>query len=58
MIYIYFLITQNKEIYDIVSWNNGGNSFIVKKLKEFQHQVLPFYFKHSNYASFVRQVTF
>jgi heat shock transcription factor 1 len=40
----------------IVSWNDDGKSFSVKNVKEFSEQVLPMYFKHSNFASFVRQL--
>jgi heat shock transcription factor 1 len=39
-----------------VSWNEDGTAFIVKKVNEFSEHVLPKYFKHSNFASFVRQL--
>lgn len=39
-----------------MSWNEEGNIFIVKKPNEFSQKILPKYFKHSNLASFVRQL--
>ncbi|KAF8459497.1 HSF-type DNA-binding-domain-containing protein [Terfezia claveryi] len=40
----------------IVRWNDQGNSFIVLDNTEFTKNVLPRHFKHSNFASFVRQL--
>ncbi|KAL4490404.1 hypothetical protein ABPG72_002614 [Tetrahymena utriculariae] len=41
---------------DIVCWSEDGKSFLIKKHNEFRDQVLPQYFKHNNYSSFVRQL--
>ena len=41
---------------EIVSWSEDGKSFVIKNPTEFSEQVLPKYFKHSNLASFVRQL--
>jgi heat shock transcription factor 1 len=49
-------MTQNPIYEDIVGWNEEGNAFIVKRVNEFTETILPKYFKHSNFASFVRQV--
>ncbi|KAJ7250546.1 hypothetical protein O6H91_Y422400 [Diphasiastrum complanatum] len=41
---------------DIVSWSSRSNSFIVWSPPELATSVLPNYFKHSNFSSFVRQL--
>ena len=41
---------------DIVSWNSDGTEFIIYNTNEFSEKVLPLYFKHSNFASFIRQL--
>ncbi|UZJ52206.1 hypothetical protein CBS101457_001526 [Exobasidium rhododendri] len=40
----------------IVSWSPVGDSFIVKDMNDFTKHVLPRHFRHSNFASFVRQL--
>jgi hypothetical protein len=39
-----------------VSWSSTGDSFVVHKPIEFAHDVLPKYFKHNNFCSFIRQL--
>lgn len=41
---------------DVVRWTAQGNSFVVLNTNEFTKEILPRHFKHSNFASFVRQL--
>ncbi|KAI8343839.1 hypothetical protein BD560DRAFT_411901 [Blakeslea trispora] len=40
----------------VFSWGIDGNTFVVKDPNEFARHILPKHFKHSNFASFVRQL--
>lgn len=40
----------------LISWSPTSDSFIVWNESEFTSELLPKYFKHSNYASFQRQL--
>ncbi|XP_074580074.1 heat stress transcription factor B-2b-like [Curcuma longa] len=41
---------------DVISWNDDGSTFVVWRPAEFARDVLPKYFKHNNFSSFVRQL--
>ncbi|PQQ05882.1 heat stress transcription factor B-1 [Prunus yedoensis var. nudiflora] len=41
---------------DVISWNESGTTFVVWKTVDFARDMLPKYFKHNNFSSFVRQL--
>jgi len=41
---------------DIVSWSSSNTSFVVWNPPEFARLLLPTYFKHNNFSSFIRQL--
>ncbi|KAJ1980105.1 Heat shock transcription factor [Dimargaris xerosporica] len=41
---------------DLICWSEKGDSFYVIHQEEFAKSVLPHFFKHNNFASFVRQL--
>ena len=41
---------------DIVSWTEVGTQFTIHQTNEFASELLPKYFKHRNFSSFVRQL--
>jgi osomolarity two-component system response regulator SKN7 len=47
---------EETDIVNVVSWGPKGDSFVVRDMNEFTKSVLPRIFKHSNFASFVRQL--
>ena len=51
-----YQILETNEFSSIIEWGENGRFFVVKNMNEFTEKVLPKYFKHNNYASFVRQV--
>ena len=53
---ILFRMLNEAENDEVVSWTEGGLSFVIKDPNEFARSVLPRHFKHSNIASFVRQL--
>ena len=51
-----YQILDNKDYKDIIEWSQDGKYFIVKNLHDFTENVLPKYYKHNNYSSFIRQL--
>lgn len=40
----------------MICWSDAGDTFIVQRQQDFAKQVLPRFFKHGNFSSFVRQL--
>lgn len=40
----------------LISWTERGTSFVIKNQQQFTQSLLPYYYKHSNMASFIRQL--
>jgi heat shock transcription factor 1 len=51
-----FVLFQDKKYDSIVAWTPDGEAFIVKKQNEFSETILPRFFKHNNFSSFIRQL--
>ncbi|XP_021342117.1 heat shock factor protein-like isoform X2 [Mizuhopecten yessoensis] len=49
-------LVENPTCDDLISWDQTGNSFHVYEQARFSKEILPLYFKHSNIASFIRQL--
>lgn len=43
---------------DIACWSDDGETFVVKDLVVFERTIIPQFFKHSKFTSFVRQLNF
>ncbi|OWM86564.1 heat shock factor protein HSF30-like isoform X2 [Punica granatum] len=51
-----FEMVEDSETDPIVSWSAGRNSFVVWDSHKFSGLLLPKYFKHNNFSSFIRQL--
>ncbi|KAL1555081.1 heat stress transcription factor B-2b-like [Salvia divinorum] len=51
-----YQLVDDQAIDDVISWNEDGSAFIVWNPTEFARDLLPKYFKHNNFSSFVRQL--
>lgn len=40
----------------IIGWDVDGRSFSIRDLKAFEESILPRYFRHGHFSSFVRQL--
>ncbi|XP_022737920.1 heat stress transcription factor B-2b-like [Durio zibethinus] len=51
-----YQLVDDPSVDDLISWNEDGSTFIVWRPAEFARDLLPKYFKHNNFSSFVRQL--
>ncbi|KAH7889123.1 winged helix DNA-binding domain-containing protein [Phlebopus sp. FC_14] len=51
-----YKMLEDQSFAQVVSWGPHGDCFVVKDMNEFTKSILPRMFKHSNFASFVRQL--
>jgi len=49
-------MVDNPDADNLISWSDDGSSFTIRNQGEFTKTLLPYYYKHSNMASFVRQL--
>lgn len=49
-------ILRDESLRHLIHWDQEGTGFVISDPSEFSRQVLPAYYKHSNLASFIRQL--
>uniref|UniRef100_A0A1B6IIZ7 HSF-type DNA-binding domain-containing protein n=1 Tax=Homalodisca liturata TaxID=320908 RepID=A0A1B6IIZ7_9HEMI len=49
-------MVEDPETNDLISWDSDGLSFVIKDDNRFARELLPMYYKHNNWSSFVRQL--
>jgi len=49
------MILSNKKFESIITWLPHGRSWRILRPKEFEEEVIPLYFRHGRYASFMRR---
>lgn len=49
-------MVEDRSTDEIVSWSSTRSSFVVWNPPEFARLLLPTYFKHNNFSSFIRQL--
>ena len=55
-VYKTYQLVSDAKTRHIVSWNSTGTSLLVWDVEKFEKFILPKYFKHNNFSSFVRQL--
>ncbi|CAD6254185.1 unnamed protein product [Miscanthus lutarioriparius] len=51
-----YQLVDDPAVDDVISWNDDGSAFIVWRPAEFARDLLPKYFKHNNFSSFLLQL--
>lgn len=51
-----YTMLEDESAHPILSWTPNGESIVVHQPEAFAQQLLPLYFKHNNFSSFVRQL--
>ena len=51
-----FKILEREDVKHIIAWSDDGLQFEIKDQVKFIAEILPEYFKHNNFASFIRQL--
>ena len=51
-----YQILENPEYKKIITWIDNEKGFIIENLYDFTENILPKYYRHKNYSSFVRQL--
>ncbi|XP_010523506.1 PREDICTED: heat stress transcription factor B-2a [Tarenaya hassleriana] len=51
-----YQLVDDHSLDNVISWNEDGSSFVVWNPTVFASDLLPRYFKHNNFSSFVRQL--
>ena len=51
-----YQILEDKNNENVIHWGNDGKYFIIENMYDFIEKILPKYYNHKNYASFVRQL--
>lgn len=51
-----YQILESNVFKGVIEWDESGKYFIIKNLNLFCEKVLPIYYKHNNFSSFVRQL--
>ncbi|KAL3632487.1 hypothetical protein CASFOL_025471 [Castilleja foliolosa] len=51
-----YMMVEDPATDEVVSWNHDGTAFVVWRTAEFARDLLPAFFKHCNFSSFVRQL--